>query len=44
MPQGLNASIELGAGGMRAQPVKINEKALVFIDRATEIAKQVLVL
>ena len=23
MPQGLNASIELGAGGMRAQPVKI---------------------
>ena len=23
MPPGLNASIELGAGGMRAQPVKI---------------------
>ena len=23
MPQGLNASMELGAGGMRAQPVKI---------------------
>ena len=26
MPQGLNASIELGAGGMRAQPVKIDPK------------------
>ena len=24
MPQGLNASIELGAGGMRAQPFRIN--------------------
>ena len=31
MPRGLNASMELGAGGMRAQPVKINKQETVTV-------------